>query len=90
MNKRTTETIYRSRPTKDRPKGDRWIFVEATKEHGEWLMARVRDGHRMFVNPCRLVIEGTFPPVSATTIKQPITKYEYNVKEKRMMKVVEA
>ena len=86
MSTKPPETIFRSRPTKDRPKGDRWIFVEA-RSHDYWMVARVRDGHRMIANPHHLNIEGTFPPVSASTIRQHITKYEYNLKEQRMLKV---
>ena len=86
MSKKTPETIYRSRPTKDRPKGDRWIFIEAYDNTDDWMMARVRDGHRMFCKPCNLTIEGTFPPKSASTIKQHLSHYEYNLKEQKLVR----
>lgn len=41
------EIIYRTKPTKKFPKGERWRFLNVAYP-GAWMMVRVKDGHRMF------------------------------------------
>ena len=47
---REKETVWRSKPTKKLPKGERWRFLSVGYP-GSWMMVRVKDGHRMF---CRI------------------------------------
>lgn len=50
MIKKTKEQIYRSRRT-----GTRWRFIEET--NGSWLMAQVKDGHRLLFKVEELITE---------------------------------
>lgn len=55
-NKKSKEPIYRT------PDGVRWRFIEAetiptSVFSGCWLMARVRDGHRLYVQTKNLTRE---------------------------------
>ena len=56
IHKLSKGTIWRSPPTKKRPRGERWYFIAEVGRMG-WMMARVRDGYRLFVDPKHLTIE---------------------------------
>lgn len=59
MNKKTKESVYRSKPTKEFPKGERWRFLEVGYGgfDGCWLMVRVKDGHRLYHKIDSLTLE---------------------------------
>lgn len=60
MNKKTKEPVYRSKPTKKHPRGERWRLLEKVEDDGfksAWLMVRVKDGHRLYWTPKNLTLE---------------------------------
>lgn len=53
MNKKTKEPVYRAED------GSRWRFLAEAQGglQGKWLMARVKDGHRLYWPPEKLTLE---------------------------------